>query len=46
MKNIPVIGGNGFLGSALIRDLQQADYAHVHSVDLAPFPDDSVESIV
>lgn len=46
MKNILIIGGNGFLGSALVSGLRQAGFDSVRSFDLTPHPDPQVDSIV
>jgi len=46
MQNILVIGGSGFLGSALIRALNQTGYDSVRSFDLTPHPDPQVGSVI
>lgn len=46
MKNVLVIGGSGFLGSALVRALKRDDLASLRSFDLTRFPDADVQSIV
>ncbi len=46
MQNILVIGGSGFLGSALIYGLKQAGYDSVRNFDLSPHPDLHIDSIV
>lgn len=45
MKKVLVIGGSGFLGSALVRALKQKGLEIVRSFDLVPSPDAEVESV-
>ncbi len=45
MKNILVIGGCGFLGSALVRRLKEAGFNSIRSFDRTPCPDPGVVSV-
>jgi len=45
MADILVIGGNGFLGAALLRALQQAGHGPLRSFDLAPCSDPRIASM-
>ena len=46
MQKILVIGGSGFLGSALISGLKKSGVDQVQCFDLNPHPDPDVESII
>jgi nucleoside-diphosphate-sugar epimerase len=46
MQNVLVIGGSGFLGSALVLALKRSGVGSLRSFDLVPFPDPNVESVV
>ncbi len=45
IQKVIVFGGNGFVGSALVRALRKKGIDRVRSFDLQPHVDPSVESI-